>query len=118
MAKTNYWLTDGYGSKALVEGADQRDRWVPLGWSEADAPAGGDRVWMQHTEHGGHAQFPAGVVDTWQALGWKPAPPPEPVDVLHDAQLVDVQTPVAEPAPANTDSSTSTRTADSGAKQK
>ena len=105
MAKNTYWLADGYGSKALVEGADERDRWVPRGWAEADEPAGEDRVWMQHGEHKGRAQFPAAVVETWQALGWKPAAPPEPVDVLHDAQLVDVA-PDAKEAPASTASDT------------
>ncbi|WP_422744355.1 hypothetical protein ACN27B_08725 [Micromonospora sp. WMMD754] len=91
MAKTNYWLTDGYGAKALATGAEERDRWVPRGWSESTEPAGSDQVWMRHTDHGGHAQFAADVVETWRALGWEPSAPPEPVDVLHDAQLVDVQ---------------------------
>lgn len=103
MAKTNYWLTDGFGSFASVEGADQRDRWKPLGWSEAGEPSGGDRVWMRHTDHGGHAQFPAGVVETWRALGWQPSSPPEPVDVLHDAQLVDVAPAQGGPAAESTE---------------
>lgn len=120
--KKTYWLTDGYGSKALVEGADQRDRWKPLGWSEADDPAGDDRVWMRHTDHNGHAQFPASVVGTWRALGWEPSAPPEPVDVLHDEQLVDVTPPAAtqastEEAPPSGEEQTTTRAA-SGTKNR
>ncbi|WP_329013233.1 hypothetical protein OG271_04030 [Micromonospora rifamycinica] len=97
MARTDYWLTDGYGNKALVVGAEERDRWVPLGWAETTEPAGDDMVWMRHAGHGGHAQFAAGVVETWQSLGWEPSAPPEPVDVLHDDHLVDVTAPAAEP---------------------
>lgn len=92
MAKNTHWLTDGFGSKALVEGVDGRDRWKPFGWSESDAPAGDDRVWMEHEVHGGRAQFPAGIAPTWEALGWKPSPPPEPYDVTKDPTLVDVPT--------------------------
>lgn len=107
--KKTYWLTDGYGNKAQVAGAEERDRWVPRGWSETTEPAGEERVWMRHTVHQGHAQFAAGVVETWRALGWEPSAPPEPVDVLHDAQLVDVA-----PAPVPAASSNSTETATSG----
>ncbi len=101
MAKNTYWLTDGFGRKALVDGADQRDRWKPLGWAEGDAPAGDDQVWMQHEAHGGRQLFTASVVSTWEALGWKPSAPPEPVDVLHDAQLVDVPTEAPAPPVSN-----------------
>lgn len=96
MPKTNYWLTDGYGNKAVAVVAEERDRWVPRGWSESTEPSGDDRVWMRHGGHGGHAQFPAAVVETWQALGWEASPPPEPVDVLHDEHLVDVAAPPVE----------------------
>ncbi|MFF0823063.1 hypothetical protein ACFYUR_22100 [Micromonospora haikouensis] len=116
--KNTYWLADGYGSKALVEGADQRDRWLPLGWTVSGEPADGDMVWMRHAVHSGHAQFSAGVVDTWKALGWEPSPPPEPVDLLHDEHLVDVTPSAAEvDKPVADSQNTSTRTADSGAKK-
>ncbi|MFY1588997.1 hypothetical protein ACN267_31405 [Micromonospora sp. WMMD734] len=98
MPKTNYWLTDGYGNKALVVGTDERDRWTPIGWAESTEPAGDDMVWMRHGGHGGHAQFAAGVLEQWRALGWEPSPPPEPVDVLHDGHLVDVTAPPVGPA--------------------
>lgn len=112
MAEKTYWLTDGYGNKAQVTGAAERDRWVPLGWSETIEPAGDERVWMRHTDHGGHAQFAAGVVETWRALGWEPSAPPEPVDVLHDEQLVDVapaSTPAAETKSTETAASGNTK---------
>ncbi|MCZ7440814.1 hypothetical protein O7598_30805 [Micromonospora sp. WMMC241] len=107
--KKTYWLTDGYGTHALVEGAAERDRWVPRGWSEADEPAGAEMVWMHHPDTDGRQMFAAGVVETWRALGWVPSAPPEPVDVLHDAQLVDVApaaVPVAE-STSNTESAAS-----------
>lgn len=110
MAKNTYWMTDGYGSTALVEGADERDRWKPLGWSEATEPAGDDMVWMAHPESGGRQRFAAAVIEQWQGLGWRPAAPPEPVDVLHDPQLVGQAAPVASAAaPKSTE-----RTAASG----
>ncbi|MBQ1064472.1 hypothetical protein [Micromonospora sp. C41] len=106
MAKTKYWLTDGYGAHALVEGAEERDRWVPRGWSETAEPTGEGRVWMRHTDHGGHQLFAAGVVETWRALGWEPSAPPEPVDVLHDEQLVDVAAVQGGPAAQSTTNTT------------
>lgn len=113
MAKTNYWLTDGYGNKAVAVGVEELDRWVPRGWSEATEPVDGERVWMRHTDHGGHQLFAAGVVETWRALGWEPSAPPEPVDVLHDAQLVDVA-PAQTPAAQSTTDNSTTETAASG----
>ncbi|MEV4767802.1 hypothetical protein [Micromonospora humida] len=74
--KKTYWMADGYGAKALIVGADERDRWRPLGWTETDVPAGIDMVWMRHEEHGGRAKFAAQVMDLWQAKGWKPSDPP------------------------------------------
>ncbi|MEU4570728.1 hypothetical protein [Micromonospora sp. NPDC023956] len=110
MAKTDYWMADGYGNKALVEGAAERDRWKPLGWAETTEPEPGDMVWMEHPETGGRQRFAAAVIEQWQGLGWHPAAPPEPVDVLHDSQLVDQAAPVASAVvPKSTD-----RTAASG----
>lgn len=99
--KTTYWLTDGYGSKALIEGAEARDRWVPLGWSEADEPAAGERVWLRHEEHGGRAQFPAEAVALWQQKGWQPSDPPEPINPFNAPAPADVvETPAPAPAAA------------------
>lgn len=97
-SKQTYWLRNATGDRAFVEGKEERDRWVPLGWADSTEPAEGEQVqvWLQHAEHGGRAKFPLAVVPTWQALGWNPSPPPEPVDVLHDEHLVDQ----ADTAPA------------------
>lgn len=104
-AKTKHWLTDPSGTRALVEGKEERDRWVGgHGWADSTEPATGDQVqvWMQHAKHGGRAKFPASVVETWKGLDWEPSAPPEPVDVLHDQHLVDEAAapagPDAEPA--------------------
>ncbi|MEU4782843.1 hypothetical protein [Micromonospora sp. NPDC023633] len=88
--KTKYWMTDGYGSKALIEGADERDRWKPLGWSECDEPAGEDRVWLRHEEHGGRQRFPAAAVELWAAKGWHPSDPPVPESPFNADQPADV----------------------------
>ncbi|MFG1659083.1 hypothetical protein ACGFIY_21375 [Micromonospora chersina] len=102
MAKTKYWMSDGYGAKALIEGADERDKWKPLGWSEADEPAAGDRVWLRHEDHGGRALFPAESVDLWQQKGWQPSDPPQPINPFNAPQPADV----VEAAPtANTTTS-------------
>lgn len=31
-----------------------------------------DRVWLKHSEHGGHFLCPADAVAEWQKLGWEP----------------------------------------------
>ncbi|WP_435233367.1 hypothetical protein [Micromonospora aurantiaca (nom. illeg.)] len=110
--KQSYWLSDGFGAKALVEGAEQKDRWVPLGWSESDEPAGDDRVWLRHEEHGGRALFPAAAMELWQQKGWQPSDPPEPVSPFNAPQpAADVsEAPVAaisSPASAGKASNTS-----------
>ncbi|HEY9414673.1 MAG TPA: hypothetical protein VIQ30_07945 [Pseudonocardia sp.] len=106
--KKTYWLTDGYGNSAQVVGAEERDRWVPRGWSETTEPTGDERVWMHNATTDGRAQFAAGVVETWRALGWEPSAPPEPVDVLHDEQLVDVAPAQTQPAAQSTTNNTET----------
>ncbi len=95
--KQEYWITDADGAKALVVGADERDRWRVHGWTEAGAPAGLDRVWLQHEETGGRQLFAAEAAPTWSALGWHPAAPPEPVDLTRDPQFVDQPAVPAEP---------------------
>jgi hypothetical protein len=90
MSKTQYWVADVDGVKALVEGADQRDLWTRVrGWSETTAPAAGDRVWLVHGEHGGQQVFAATAAEQWSGLGWAYSPPPEPADFTRDPQLVD-----------------------------
>lgn len=115
MPKTKYWMTDGYGAKALIEGADQRDRWVPLGWSETGEPVAGERVWMRHPDIAVPALFAAEAVHLWQQKGWEPAAPPEPVSPFNADQPADVVEPVAvaaptaSPAPAGKASSDSSK---------
>lgn len=88
---TDVWMTDGYSNKALVPVAEV-DTWIPRGWVRSVLPADGERVWMQHDAHGGRAQFPVAVVAVWGALGWAPSAPVDPVDLLKDPVLVDVET--------------------------
>ena len=99
-AKNTYWMADPYGNKALVEGVEGRDAWIPRGWAEAGEPAGNDMVWMRHEAHGGRAQFPADALEQWRALGWVPSDPPAPYDLTKDPQLVDVQPAAEEQDPA------------------
>jgi hypothetical protein len=81
--KQTYWLADRAGNKALVEGAAERDRWVPLGWAEADEPTGDELVWASFEGVEDPAQFPAEVfLEVWGPKGWTPSAPPEPVDPL------------------------------------
>lgn len=108
MAKTKHWLADGFGAKALVEGADQRDRWVPLGWSESTEPEPGERVWLRHEEHGGQALFPAESVDLWLRKGWQLSSPPipeSPFNAPRPADVVETITPPAAAGRATSDSS-------------
>lgn len=84
-----YWMDDGHGTKARFAGVEERDRWVPLGWSESDEPTPGDQVWLRHADHGGHARFPAEAVELWQHKGWRPAAPPDPGGPLGDATPAD-----------------------------
>ncbi|MEU8186006.1 hypothetical protein [Micromonospora carbonacea] len=108
MAKAKYWMTDGYGTAALVEGAEERDRWLPLGWEVVDNPAALDavtHVWLRHEEHGGRQRFAAGAVELWQAKGWHPSDPPAPTSPFNADQPVDAPglaaapTETADPAP-------------------
>lgn len=99
--KSTYWLVDEAGIKALVEGADERDRLAPLGWSETTEPAGNDRVWLVHEEHKGGAVFPASIMDVWRQKGWAPGGTPPAVDPLAEASSA-VAAPVAAAPPAET----------------
>ena len=111
MAKNTYWMADGYGNKALVEGADQRDRWKPLGWAESTEPVAGERVWMRHSEIAVPAQFSAESVELWRQKEWQPGAPPEPVSPFNADQPADVAepAPTTSPAPAGKASSEKSR---------
>lgn len=90
MTKRTYWLTDGAGRWAQVEGADVRDWWAQHGWADAGEPLDDERVLLRHPEHGGTALFPTPSVQTWLDRGWEHAGPPAP-------DGVEVPEPVAEP---------------------
>jgi hypothetical protein len=94
-----YWVTSIDGAKAVVEGADERDRWTRVhGWSETDEPAAGDMVWLEHEVTHGRQVFSAEAAPQWAGLGWHPTSPPEPRDLTKDPQLVDQQPEPAAPA--------------------
>lgn len=90
-ALQKYWLVDETGAKALVEGAEQRDRFLPLGWTETDEPTGTEFVWARCPGVADPARFPAETLEAWATRGWAPGAPPSPFDVL---------SPAAEPQPA------------------
>lgn len=90
--KKTYWIRNLFGHKALVAGADERDRWVPHGWAESDEPTDGEFVYMEHPDEGiaGRPLIPWGARDYWQAVGFAPSPPEEPFNPTKDPALRDV----------------------------
>jgi hypothetical protein len=108
MSKSTYWIADLDGNKALVEGVDERDRWVKVhGWTESTEPGPRDFVWLRHDEHGGRQRFVAEAVPLWEVRGWRPAAPPEPENLA----VPDAQAAPSEPAPAKASTSTTTKPA-------
>lgn len=82
--KNTYWITTANGVYAQVAGAEERDRWTPRGWEQADEPGPTDFVYMRKEGLEQPAQFAYGAAETWQAMGWEFTAPPEPVDVTKD----------------------------------
>jgi hypothetical protein len=82
MSKSSYWIADAEGTRAVVEGADERDRWVRLrGWTESTEPDRQDFVWVRHEDPAlGAARmtWEAAQLDAWAGRGWTPGAPPEP----------------------------------------
>jgi hypothetical protein len=112
-AKTQYWMTDGYGAKALMVGVDERDRWSPLGWAEAGEPVAGERVWLRHKEHGGRALFAVEAAEVWIEKGWLPSNPEPPVNPFNSpdsATEAGPATPEASPAESGTAPKSATST--------
>lgn len=71
-----YWLTDGEDTYALVSGAEERDRLIPLGWTVADEPADGwVHIWREGIEQPGRVPV-ATLPELWGPLGWVAGPPP------------------------------------------
>lgn len=102
MSKTTYWMRDANGDVALIEGTDERDRWIPHGLAVVDGPRATDRVWLRHDVTGLPALFPAAVMDVWAAKGWKPGTPPEPENLLNaSAELAHTPAPPVEPTAAS-----------------
>jgi hypothetical protein len=95
--KQTYWMVDGEGKKALITGAAERDRWIPLGLSDAGEPAGAEFVYAWHEGIETPAMFSAQSLPVWQAKGWVPGPPPEPVSPFNGDHI---PTPAAAPPPS------------------
>jgi hypothetical protein len=84
------WMRDPEGVYASVA-KDQVDTWKPRGLTEVDEPTDDTTfVHMTHDDVEGRARIPWGARDYWQARGFRPTEPPEPVDVTKDPVLVDV----------------------------
>jgi hypothetical protein len=95
-----YWLADALGNRALVTGAAERDRWVPLGWYEVDEPTGNELVHAWHAGIDVPALQPARALrDVWGPRGWEPGPPPVPVSAFN-ADQTDVTRPAVADDPA------------------
>lgn len=113
--KNTYWLVDSAGDKAFVEGAAERDRWLPHGWAETEEPTGDEFVWATFEGVADPAKFPADAFrDVWEPKGWKASAPPEPVDPI-TGERPPRPTP---PAAASADTSSKQSTAGGGEKEK
>lgn len=111
MAKSSYWVQDPNGGAfALVDGAEERDRWTHVhGWELAEGPAAGDRVHVVHAETNGQAVLPYDAMDPagyWANNGWTPGPPPTPVDLTKDPALRDQPAPAVTPVAAKAEPTT------------
>jgi hypothetical protein len=114
MSKNTYWISDPDGTKALVEGAEERNFWVQVhGWSEADEPQGQEFVWLENDEHGGRAKFNAQAVPLWEPRGWHPSPPQEPVNLALPPERVAAEKAAAQKAATKT---TAAKDTDAGSK--
>jgi hypothetical protein len=88
--KTQYWLRNpADGTFAVADGAEERDRLIPLGSELADEPTDPDFVWMRHDDIADPARIPFGAREHFLARGWTFGAPPAPVDLTKDPQLVD-----------------------------
>lgn len=120
--KKTYWLVDSAGTAAAVEGAAERDRWLPHGWTETDEePTGDTFVWASNPDVQDPAKFPADALrEVWSAKGWLPSAPPEPLDPLTGERPA---RPAVAPVPTNSaaapaeETSTQAKTAAGGDKE-
>ena len=86
MADETLWMRDLTGNKAFIPAAD-RDRWTAHGWAETVPPAHGEFVWMAKDDLIHPGLIPWGARDYWQGIGFRPSPPPEPVNPTRDPAL-------------------------------
>lgn len=107
MSKNTYWIVDGEGTKALVEGADQRDYWTKVrGWSESSEPTGYEFVWLRNDGLDSapvRMNWTASQDAVWTDLGFRPGMPPEPENLAipaeHPSRAVPPAPAAAESAP-------------------
>lgn len=100
MSKNTYWITDGDGVYALVEGADRRDLATRLhGWAVADEPGPDAQVHVVN-EHPdvtpGRLPYRALQDDAWSGRGWTPGVPADLADAL--AASIELTAPAPEVA--------------------
>lgn len=100
--KHRYWLVNAEGENALVEGAAERDRFLPLGWTETTEPVADEWVMARMDGIEQPARFPATAFrEVWEPRGWKPAPPAEPVSPFNgDQPAAQTQAPAVPPLSA------------------
>lgn len=79
---SKHWLVDATGNKGLVDGDDERDRFLPHGWTLGGPPSGSEFVWARCAGVANPARFPADALEAWAARGWAPGAPPYPLDGL------------------------------------
>lgn len=101
MTDKNYWLFDGQSTYSLVAGAEERDRFVGLGWSEADEPTDGFvHVWRFGIAEPGRTPL-AALREVYQPAGWVAGPPPGGSHPFADApSSVDAAESKASPKPS------------------
>lgn len=77
----SHWIADVHGTHAVVETADELATWTRVrGWREASEPAPSDQVYITRAPDL-HGRIPyEALLGGWADEGWKPGPPPEPVD--------------------------------------
>jgi hypothetical protein len=119
--KQTYWIADpNTGAKALVEGAEERNRWTQVqGWAEADEPVSGDLVWVHNAHTDGRTTLPFDAIGEgsyWKGVGFTPGAPSEPVDLTKDPALRDQPKP-ARPAAESTKSEKPASAADKNTKE-
>jgi len=123
MTGKTYWLTDTEGTFALVESAEDRDRFVRVhGWTEAGEPSPSDFVWVRNEDStlgAARLTWEAAQLDAWAGRGWAAGAPPEPVNAATahwEAAQVHYEAP-AKSSPAKPSASSGEKPASSGEKK-